>query len=74
MRDGNLCQISTVKRIVDLDSPMIWPIYLVPYRAGPNTRGFERSEIENMLGMSARDPTQFEWDSPVLFAPKRTEL
>lgn len=70
MWDGYLGRISTVNHRIDLRLLNMCPIQLVPYRARPRTRDFEKSKIDNMLTINVKEPTQTEWASPVVLAPK----
>lgn len=71
MWDRHLGRISTIKHRVDLESPIIRPMDLVPYRIESKARDFKRSEIETMLVMNIIEPAKTEWASLVDFPPKK---
>ena len=46
------------------------PVHAHPYRAGPEARRIEESEITRMLDAKVIEPAQSEWASPVVMIPK----
>lgn len=41
------------------------------YRAATKAREFEKQQINRMLAMDDIEPAQTEWDSPIVFIPKK---
>lgn len=71
MWDGHLGCISKAKRGIKLFSDYTKPIHAAPYRAGPKTQEFEKTEIEQMLKNKIIGPAQTEWAGPIVSTTKK---
>ena len=70
LSSGELGKINTVQHRIDL-IPGARPFKSAPYRAGPKTRELEEFEIDKQLKAGFIEPSNSEWEAPVLFAPKK---
>jgi hypothetical protein len=46
------------------------PVHFQPYRAGPNSRQAETTEVEKMLRSGVIEPAIREWAYPIVLVPK----
>ena len=67
---GKLGKISVAQHHINL-IPGARPFKSAPYRAGPKTRELEEFEVKKQLAAGVIEPSNSEWASPVLFAPKK---
>lgn len=59
------------KRCMELISPDIGSINSVLYCVGLNAREYEKTENDKLLSMDLTNLAYSEWDSPIVFAPKK---
>jgi hypothetical protein len=69
MWDGHLGTFTATSHRIEL-VPDARPVHCQPYRAGPNARQAETTEVEKMLRSGVIEPATSEWASPVVLVPK----
>ena len=69
MWNGRLGQVHSTAHRIDL-IPGQTPVHCQPYRAGPNARALESTEIQRMLQAKVIEPTTSEWASPIVLVAK----
>ena len=69
MWDGHLGEIKATEHRIEVD-PEAKPIRQNPYRAGLKERQFAREQIDKLLTAGVISPSDSEWASPVVLAPK----
>ena len=70
MWDGHLGHVKDVKHRITL-TENARPYFQHPYRAGPDMREAERTEIQRMLQLDVIEPSNSPWAAPTVFAPKK---
>lgn len=70
MWDGRLGKIAATEHRIDLKND-VQPVRQNPYRSGHKEREFAREEIEKMLKAGVIEPSNSEWASPIVLAPKK---
>lgn len=68
--DRHLGRIGTIKHKIK-SLPSSNPVYSTPFRSGPTGPNFQQFEVEEMLSQNNINPPQTEWETPVVFAPKK---
>lgn len=71
MWDGRLERITTAKHRIEIFKPATRRVHSLLHHAGSETCEFEKTEIDRFLNTNITEPTQIEWASPTLFAPKK---
>lgn len=71
MWDGHLWAINAANHRSEITSRNIWPICVAPHRAGRREWESEKKEIDRILKKKLIEPTQREWNSPVVFVPQK---
>ncbi len=66
---GELGKIDVTEHAIELESGTK-PVHQPPYRAGHRDRDFETQEVQKMLEKGVIRPSNSEWASPVVLAPK----
>jgi len=66
---GHLGSIKDTEQRIEL-KPGSKPVRLNPYRMGPRTRELIKAQVDGMLKLKVIEPSQSEWDSPVVLIPK----
>lgn len=74
MLDGPFGRITMVKHRIELLLPDPSPVHSAPYQSGPETREFEKAEIDKVLAENVIDPAQTELAARKYSFPKKTEL
>lgn len=58
MQDGQLDQVNIAKHCMELTGESTQPIHTLLYRAGPNTRAFEKAGVVKVLLPKVIEPDQ----------------
>ena len=69
MWDGHLGTFTATSHRIEL-IPEARPVHCQPYRAGPQARQAETTEVDKMLKAGVIEPATSEWASPVVLVPK----
>jgi transposase InsO family protein len=69
MWDGHLGTFTATSHRIEL-VPDARPVHCQPYRAGPQARQAETTEVDKMLKAGVIEPATSEWASPVVLVPK----
>lgn len=72
--DGHLGYITAAKYRIKLLDNHAKSVHLAPYPAGPETREFEKAELDKIPDQKIIEPAQTEWATPIVFAPKKNGL
>lgn len=63
--------VSTAKHRIEIVGPSTLPVHSASYCIGPKTRGFEKTEITEMIGDKTRGPTQLKLRSSTITKSKK---